>query len=86
MKACCDREIIAWRAWAARGLPGDMMVEAVEARFGQASVGSARLAFLSDNGSAYRVHETQALARAMGLEPSIPRCAVRSPTGWRKAS
>jgi putative transposase len=47
MKDCCDREIIAWRAWAARGLPGepvrDMMVEAVEARFGQASIGSARL-------------------------------------------
>lgn len=22
MKDCCDREIIAWRAWAERGLPG----------------------------------------------------------------
>ena len=47
MKDCCDREIIAWRAWAERGLPGepvrDMLVEAVEARFGQASVGSTRL-------------------------------------------
>lgn len=36
MKDCCDREIIAWRAWIGRGLPGepvrDMMIEAVEAR------------------------------------------------------
>jgi hypothetical protein len=31
-----------------------MLVEAVEARFGQANVGSAKLEFLSDNGGAYR--------------------------------
>ena len=83
MKDCCDREIIAWRAWAARGLPGelvrDMMIEAVEARFGQASVGSAKLEFLSDNGGAYRAHETHALARAMGLEPiHTPVCSPQS--------
>ncbi|WP_377702413.1 hypothetical protein [Pseudoduganella sp. UC29_71] len=33
MKVCCDREIIAWRPWAERGLPGEpvheMLVEAV---------------------------------------------------------
>jgi putative transposase len=73
MKDCCDREIIAWRAWAERGLPGepvrDMLVEAVEARFGQASVGSTRLEFLSDNGGAYRTHETHALVRALGIKP-----------------
>lgn len=44
------------------------MIEAVEARFGQASIGSAKPEFLSDNGSAYRAHETHALAR-VGLEP-----------------
>lgn len=83
MKDCCDREIIAWRAWAARGLPGepvrDMMIEAVEARFGQASTGSAKLEFLSDNGGAYRAHETHALAREMGLEPiHTPVCSPQS--------
>ena len=39
MKDCCDREIIAWRAWAERGLPGepvrDMLVEVVEANLGR---------------------------------------------------
>lgn len=73
MKDCCDREIIAWRAWAEHGLPGesvrDMLVEVVAARFGQASVGSAKLEFLSDNGGAYRAHETHTLARALGIEP-----------------
>ena len=73
MKDCCDREIITWRAWAQRGLPGepvrDMLVEAVEARFGQATVGSTKLEFLSDNGGAYRAHETHALARELGIEP-----------------
>lgn len=61
MKACCDREIIAWRAWVERGLTGEpiplMVVEAVEARFGQASVGSAKLEILSGNGGAYRANE-----------------------------
>ena len=83
MKDCCDREIIAWRAWAERGLPGepvrDMLVEAVETRFGQASVGSTRLEFLSDNGGAYRAHETHALVRALGIEPvHTPVCSPQS--------
>lgn len=30
MKDCCDREIIAWRAWAARGLPGGSARPALE--------------------------------------------------------
>ena len=83
MKDCCDREIIAWRAWAERGLPGEpvrnMLVEAVEARFDQASIGSAKLEFLSDNSAAYRVHETHALARELGLEPiHTPVCSPQS--------
>jgi putative transposase len=83
MKDCCDREIIAWRAWAERGLPGeavrDMLVEAVEARFGQAHVRSTRLEFLSDNVGAYRAHETHALARVMGIEPvHTPVCSPQS--------
>jgi transposase InsO family protein len=83
MKDCCDREIIAWRAWAERGVPGepvrDMLVEAVEARFGQASVGSAKLEFLNDNGGAYRAHERHALVRALGLEPiHTPVCSPQS--------
>jgi len=83
MKDCCDREIIAWRAWAERGPPGepvrDMLVEAVEARFGQASVGSAKLEFLSDDGGVYRAHKTHALARELGIEPvHTPVCSPQS--------
>lgn len=73
MKDCCDREIIAWRAWLGRGLPGepvrDMMIEAVEARFGTADERAITLEFLSDNGGAFRAHETHALAHALGIKP-----------------
>ena len=37
-KDCCDREILAFRAWEGKGLPGEpvreMLIEAVEKRFG----------------------------------------------------
>jgi len=37
-KDCCDREVMAWRAWQGKGLPGEpvreMLIEAVERRFG----------------------------------------------------
>lgn len=37
-KDCCDREVMAWRAWEGKGLPGEpvreMLIEAVERRFG----------------------------------------------------
>ncbi|WP_237170324.1 IS3 family transposase [Pandoraea thiooxydans] len=73
MKDCCDREIISWRAWTGRGLPGepvrDMMIEAVEARFGTADERVVMVEFLSDNGGAFRANETHALARALGIKP-----------------
>lgn len=69
MKDCCDRELIASRAWAERGLPGepvrDVLVEAVEARFVRANIGSTKLEILSDNSGAYRTHETHTLAREL---------------------
>ncbi len=82
-KDCCDREIIAWRAWLGRGLPGEpireMLIEAVEARFGSVEAKPAvlELEFLADNGSAYRSHETHAIARQLGLKPV--HTAVYSP-------
>lgn len=37
-KDCCIREVMAWRAWEGKGLPGEpvreMLIEAVERRFG----------------------------------------------------
>jgi transposase InsO family protein len=84
-KDCCDREIIAWRAWSGRGLPGEpvreMLIEAVEKRFGSVDAVAAilELEFLSDNGGAYRAHATHAIAKQMGLMPiHTPVCSPQS--------
>lgn len=82
-KDCCDREIIAWRAWTGRGLPGEpvreMLIEAVEARFGSVDAKPTHLQFLSDNGGAYRADETHAIARKLGLIPiHTPVCSPQS--------
>ncbi len=82
-KDCCDREIISWRAWSGRGLPGEpvreMLIEAVETRFGNIDACSGTLQFLSDNGGAYRAHETHAVARQLGLTPiHTPVCSPQS--------
>jgi transposase InsO family protein len=84
-KDCCDREVIAWRAWQGKGLPGEpvreMLIEAVEKHFGslQALPAGHRLEFLSDNGSAYIAADTRALARLLGLTPiNTPVCSPQS--------
>lgn len=67
-KDCCDREIMAFRAWEGKGLPGEpvreMLIEAGEKRFGavEAMPAGHLLQFLSDNGSAYIAHETRRIA------------------------
>ena len=74
-KDCCDREVLAWRAWEGKGLPGEpvreMLIESVEKRFGavEALPAGYRLEFLSDNGGAYIAAETRAVARSLGLTP-----------------
>jgi hypothetical protein len=74
-KDCCDHEVMAWRAWVGKGLPGepvrDMLIEAVEKRFGAVDAIPAQhaLEFLSDNGEAYIAHDTRKIARALGLDP-----------------
>lgn len=82
-KDCCDREIIAWRAWSGRGLPGEpvreMLIEAFEQRFGSVDAPPAELEFLSDNGGAYRAYETHAIARQLGIRPiHTPVCSPQS--------
>ncbi len=84
-KDCCDREVLAWRAWEGKGLPGEpvreMLIEAVERRFGAVDAipeGHA-LEFLSDNGGAYIAADTRALARSLGLRPiNTPVCSPQS--------
>ena len=84
-KDCCDREIMAFRAWEGKGLPGEpvreMLIEAVEKRFGAVEGVPAGhcLQFLSDNGGAYIAHETRHIARSLGLTPvNTPVCSPQS--------
>ena len=84
-KDCCDREIMAFRAWEGKGLPGEpvreMLIEAVEKRFGavEAVPVGHQVQFLSDNGSAYIAHETRRIARSLGLTPvNTPVCSPQS--------
>lgn len=84
-KDCCDREVMAWRAWEGKGLPGEpvreMLIEAVERRFGavEAVPAGHKLEFLSDNGGAYIAADTKALARSLGLQPiNTPVCSPQS--------
>lgn len=76
----CDREIIAWSAVANAGVSGvmvrDLMVTAVERRFGATKVTHA-VEWLSDNGSAYIAKDTADTARALGL--TLLFTPVRSP-------
>lgn len=75
-----DREIIAWRAVANAGISGsdvrDIMLEAVEVRFGALRAGTS-VEMLSDNGSAYTARDTRIFARQLGLKPCFT--PVRSP-------
>jgi putative transposase len=84
-KDCCDREIMAYRAWEGKGLPGEpvqeMLIEAVEKRFGavEAIPAEHALEFLTDNGGAYIATDTRRIARSLGLTPiNTPVCSPQS--------
>ena len=75
-----DREIIAWRAVVNAGISGsdirNMMLEAVEARFGSYRAPHP-VEMLSDNGSPYVARDTRIFARQLGLKPCYT--PVKSP-------
>ena len=92
-KDCCDREIISWRAKSGRGLPDElvreMLIAAVETRFGTVVACSGELQSSSDNGGAYRAHETHAAARQLGITPvhtpvHTPVCSLQ-PNGMAES-
>ena len=62
-------------------MPGEpareMLIEAVGTRFGTVEACSGELQFLSDDSSASHAHETQAIARQLGITPI--RTPARSP-------
>lgn len=83
-----DREAIAWRAVAGAGISGsdvrDMMLEAVEARFGGCRAPEP-VEMLSDNGSAYTARETRIFAAQLGLKPCFTPVASPESNGVAEA-
>lgn len=77
---CCDREVLSYVATTG-GISGDevrdLMVDAVQNRFGSSDTVPTPVEWLSDNGSAYVSHETRAFARLLGLE--VCRTPYHSP-------
>ena len=69
---CCDSEAIAHVA-TTEGIKGedvrDLIITAVQSRFGQVNRLPKTIEWLSDNGSCFIAHETKAMARDIGLEP-----------------
>jgi len=69
---CCDREAMSFLATTG-GISGedvrDLMVTAVEYRFGRISRLPVTIEWLSDNGSCYIAGDTRSFARDIGLEP-----------------
>lgn len=83
-KDCCDREIMAWRAWPGKGLPGEPVRELLigrEKRFGavDAIPPQRTLEFLSDNRGPYIAEDTRRIATSLGLKPiNTPVCSPQS--------
>lgn len=69
---CCDREALAFAA-TTEGVKGedvrDLMVTAVEHRFGRVNRLPQMIEWLTDNGFGYAAHETRRFARGIGFEP-----------------
>uniref|UniRef100_UPI0002CC1052 IS3 family transposase n=4 Tax=Escherichia coli TaxID=562 RepID=UPI0002CC1052 len=77
--ASCDREAIDWAASTGgydKATVQDVMLGAIEKRFGD-KVPEQSIQWLTDNGSAYRAHETRQFARELNLKPCTT--AVSSP-------
>lgn len=69
---CCDREAISWVA-TTRGIDAilikDMLVTAIEQRFGQICAVPRTIEFLTDNGSCYTAKEVRDLAKSLNIKP-----------------
>ena len=69
---CCDREVMSWVATTKgidSGLVSDLMMQAVEKRFGSNCTVDHPIEWLTDNGSCYTAADTKAFAKMLGLIP-----------------
>ncbi len=79
---CCDREAIDWAASTGgydKATVQDVMLGAIEKRFGD-KVPEQAIQWLTDNGSAYRAHETRQFARVLNLEPCTTAVSSQQPS------
>jgi putative transposase len=79
---CCDREAMSWAATTG-GHSGDVvrdvMLAAVENRFGNVLKAPTEIEWLTDNGSGYTAAKTKAFASGIGLKPlTTPVCSPQS--------
>jgi putative transposase len=85
---CCDREAMSFVA-TTRGIGGeevrDLMVAAVEHRFGRVNRVPRTIEWLTDNGSGYIAHNTRRFARDLGLEPRTTPVASPQSNGMAEA-
>ena len=68
----CYREIMSWVATTIgidAALVGDLMMQAVENRFGPDGKPPKPIEWLTDNGSCYTAAETRSFAKQLGLKP-----------------
>jgi hypothetical protein len=86
----CDREVITWTATTA-GIAGehirDLMVEAIERRFGPAAQSPHAIEWLAPI-TAVRIRRMRPclMPRHWGWSPASLRCTAPSPTAWPRAS
>lgn len=69
---CCDREVMSWVASTKgidSGLVGDLMMQAIENRFGNEVAPDGQIEWLTDNGSCYTAAQTRGFAKMLGLKP-----------------
>ena len=69
---CCDREVMSWVATTKgidSGLVSDLMMQAVEKRFGANCTADHTIEWLTDNGSCYTAKDTKSFAKMLGLKP-----------------
>lgn len=79
---CCDREAMSWAA-TTTGRSGDIvrdvMLAAVENRFGGELHTPSEIEWLTDSGSGYAADDTRRFAAAIGLKPlATPVCSPQS--------
>ena len=78
---CCDREAMSWAATTG-GYSGDVvrdvMLAAVENRFGNVRKAPAEIEWPTDNGSGYTADKTRNFAASIGLKPLMPVCSPQS--------